>query len=244
MNIFIEIHKDLPREGPGSNQCTRKALSLLKDLSPKPYILDIGCGPGMQTIEIAKRIDGNIVALDNHEPFLDKLMYQAKKGGIDDRITIIKESMLTMSFDERVFDVIWSEGAIFIIGFEKGLKEWRKFLKKRGYVVVSEVSWLKNNPPKQLKQFWEEMFPQMKTVEGNIDIIKDVGYECICHFIVPESGWWNDYYLPMENRIATLREKYKDNIDASKALDAAQLEIEMYRNYSDYYGNVFYVMRN
>ena len=244
MNIFFEIHKNLPREGPGSNECTRKAYSYLQELPPKPSILDIGCGPGAQTIELAKRTDGQIVALDNHVPFIEQLNHQAKSEGVENKIKIIEGSMFDMPFDEETFDVVWSEGAIFIIGFEKGLREWRKFLKKDGYIVVSELSWLRSEPPKQLSQYWEVTFPEMKSIEADIDIIKSLGYEFIGQFVVPESDWWEEYYTPIEKRIADLREKYKNDIDAIKMLDETQLEIYMYQNYSDYYGNVFYVMQN
>jgi ubiquinone/menaquinone biosynthesis C-methylase UbiE len=244
MNIFFEIHKNLPREGPGCNECTQKAYSYLKELPSEPNILDIGCGPGAQTIELAKRTDGKIVALDSHVPFLEQLNHQAKREGVESKIKIIEGSMFDMPFDEETFDVIWSEGAIFIIGFKKGLREWRKFLKRDGYIVVSELSWLRNDPPKQLSQYWEAAFPEMKSIKANIDIIKNLGYEFISQFTVPESGWWDEYYTPMGKRTTELRKKYKNDIDAIKMLDETQLEIDMYQNYSDYYGNVFYVMRN
>lgn len=244
MNIFFEIHKNLPREGPGSSECTQKAYSYLKELPPEPSILDIGCGPGAQTIELAKRTDGKIVALDNHAPFLDQLNHQAKREGVENKIKIIEGSMFDMPFDEETFDVVWSEGAIFIIGFKKGLQEWRRFLKRNGYIVVSELSWLRSEPPKQLSQYWDRVFPEMKTVENNLNIIKCLGFKSVGHFVVPESGWWDEYYTPMGKRIVGLREKHKGDPEANKTLDETQLEIEMYRNYSDYYGNVFYVMQN
>lgn len=244
MNIFFEIHKNLPREGPGSSECTQKAYSYLKELPPEPSILDIGCGPGAQTIELAKRTDGKIVALDNHVPFLDQLNHQAKREGVENKIKIIEGSMFDMPFDEETFDVVWSEGAIFIIGFKKGLQEWRRFLKRNGYIVVSELSWLRSEPPKQLSQYWDRVFPEMKTVKNNLNIIKCLGFTSVGHFVVPESGWWDEYYTPMGKRIVDLREKHKGDPETNKTLDEAQLEIEMYRNYSDYYGNVFYVMQN
>jgi tRNA G46 methylase TrmB len=53
--IFFEVHNDLPREGPGDNKSTRKAYLTLPVILEKPRVLDIGCGPGMQTVELAKR---------------------------------------------------------------------------------------------------------------------------------------------------------------------------------------------
>lgn len=73
MEFFFEIHQALPRQGPGSSESTRQAFNLLPELSSKPRILDIGCGPGAQTIELAKLSRGLIIALDNHQPYLDQL---------------------------------------------------------------------------------------------------------------------------------------------------------------------------
>ncbi|MFP4120539.1 MAG: class I SAM-dependent methyltransferase [Coleofasciculus sp.] len=147
MNIFFEIHQNLPREAPGDNASTRKAFSLLTNVPPQPKILDIGCGPGMQTIELAKLTDGQITAVDTHQPFLDELQRRALAEGVSDNINPVNQSMLSLDFVPHIFDILWSEGAIYIMGFETGLKSWRTLLKTGGYLVVSELCWLQQNPP-------------------------------------------------------------------------------------------------
>jgi len=243
MDIFFEIHKGLPREGPGSNEATRKAFSLLKNLPLNLHILDVGCGPGMQTIEIAKMIKGKIIALDTHKPFIDELNRRAKMGGLQNKIETIEISMFSMDFEEEIFDIIWSEGAIYIIGFERGLNEWLHLVKKDGYIVVSELSWLKMNPPLEIKKYLEVEYPPIKSMEENKQIIKKTGYRFLNSFILPESGWWDDYYIPLENRISLLRKIYHNNIEVNITLDETLEEIEMYRKYSKYYGYVFYIMQ-
>lgn len=243
MEIFFEIHNDLPREGPGNNESTKKAFYFLKQLPLNPRILDIGCGPGMQTIQLAKMANCKIIALDTHQPFLDELNRRAKREGVQERIETVNTSMFSMDFKNNFFDVIWSEGAIYIFGFEKGLKEWHRFLKRRGYFVVSEVSWLKQNPPEEVKDFWNKYYPSIKLIKENIQIIKNLGYNFLYNFIIPESGWWDKYYIPLENRISLLQKKYQGNIEANKALDQELEEIILYRKYSEYYGYVFYIMQ-
>ena len=51
---------------------TRKAFFLLPDLD-RPRILDIGCGSGVPTIELARLTDGEIIGLDIDASLLDKL---------------------------------------------------------------------------------------------------------------------------------------------------------------------------
>ena len=243
LEIFFEIHKDLPREGPGDNESTRKAFTFLEDLPSNPYILDIGCGPGMQTIQLAKLIDGKIIAIDTHQPFLDDLDRNAEKAGVRDKIETINKSMFKMDFEEGQFDIIWSEGAAYIYGFENALKDWHIFLKNNGYIVVSEASWLKKNPPSEIRDFWNEAYPDIKLIEENKDRIKNSGYKLISYLVLPESSWWENYYIPLEKRITELKTKYQSNEEVEKQLDEELIEIEMFRKYSDYYGYVFYIMQ-
>jgi SAM-dependent methyltransferase len=243
MDIFFELHQDLPREGPGDNPSTRQALSLLKELPPRPLILDIGCGPGMQTIELARCTDGTIIAIDTHQPFLEKLKQRAQAEGLSDKITVINMSMFALEFEAKSFDAIWSEGAIYIMGFEQGLRACQPLLKPGGYVAVTEISWLRPEPPMEVQTFWAAEYPGMRTVEENLEIVQAAGYREIGHFVLPPSAWWEGYYTPQEARIAMLRDKYRDDMEATQLLDESQLEIDLYRKYSDWYGYVFYLMQ-
>jgi ubiquinone/menaquinone biosynthesis C-methylase UbiE len=243
MNIFFELHRDIPREGPGDNASTRKAFSMLTGLPARPRLLDVGCGPGKQTIELARISSGNILAIDTHQPFLDVLTEKAEKEGLTGNITCLNKSMLELNFESGSFDVIWSEGAIYIIGFEKGLREWQPFLKKGGYLAASELSWLKPDPPAEIKAFWDEGYPGMKAQEENLEIVREAGYRLVGHFVLPESSWWDEYYTPLEKRIPILSEKYRDDEEAMALLRGSQQESDLYRKYSDWYGYVFYVMQ-
>lgn len=243
MDIFFELHQDLPREGPGDNPSTRKALALLVDLPPRPLILDIGCGPGMQTVELARCTNGKIIAIDTHQPFLEKLKQRAQAEGLSDKITTINMSMFALDFEAKSFDAIWSEGAIYIMGFEQGLRACQPLLKPGGYVAVSEICWLRPQPPSEVQTFWAANYPGMRTVEENLEIVRAAGYREVGNFVLPPSAWWEGYYTPQAARIAMLRTKYRDDVEAIQLLDESQLEIDLYRKYSDWYGYVFYIMQ-
>jgi ubiquinone/menaquinone biosynthesis C-methylase UbiE len=243
MNLFFEIHKDIPREGPGENNSTKQAFCMIKDLSSTPHILDIGCGPGMQTIELAKNTKGKIVAIDTHKPFLDALIKKSIEEGVSKSIEVKEGSMFELQFEKDSFDIIWSEGAIYIIGFEKGIKEWKDYIKTGGYLVVSELSWLRQDIPKEPRSFWEADYPQIKSISENIKIIEETGYSSVGSFILPKCGWWDNYYTPLSDRIKTLRQKHIGDEEANECLNNTEREIELYRKYSDYYGYVFYLMK-
>ena len=241
--IFWEIHNGLPRAGPGDNESTRRAYLMLKDLPKNPRILDIGCGPGMQTIELAKHSKGQIDALDNHQPFLDQLNLKIKKEGLATKIKPLKGDMLNLTYDSNTFDLIWSEGAIFIIGFEKGLQEWKHLLTEKGYLVVSDLTWLKNTVPAEAKEYLNQYDPTIKTIQKNLDIIKKVGYRLVGFFILPTESWWTNYYTPILAKLPSLKEKYKNNKEKLRHIACREEEIDMFRKYSKVYGYVFYIVQ-
>ncbi len=239
--IFFEIHEGLPREGPGNFESTQKAYSMLSNLPAHPKILDIGCGPGMQTLDLIRLTDGSIISIDNHPPFLEVLRKKVVQKGLSDRIFVQEGDMFNLHFEEKSFDVIWAEGSIYIIGFERGLREWKPLLKSGGYIVATEVSWLKPDAPIEIKKFWEENYPAMHDIDGNLKILRRAGYSLLGHFTIPESAWWDDYYNPIENKLVTLREKYKNDDQALQILKIEQQEIDCFREYADFYGYVFYI---
>jgi ubiquinone/menaquinone biosynthesis C-methylase UbiE len=240
MRIFFEIHQDNPQEGPGDFASTRRAFSLIQDLAPLPHILDAGCGPGRQTIDLCRLTKGNIIAVDFHKPYVDALQRKSKALGLTDQITALLGDIANLQFQPQTFDLIWSEGAIYNVGFKTGLKLWKPLLKKAGYVAVTEVAWLNSDVPDKLKAFWDSAYPQIQDIEGNIADIQAAGYQPVAHFTLPESAWW-DYYRAIEKRVMLMREKYKNNSCALEVLEAEMREIDLYRRYSDYYGYVFFV---
>jgi ubiquinone/menaquinone biosynthesis C-methylase UbiE len=240
MRIFFEIHHDNPQEGPGDFASTRRAFSLLKDLPPLPHILDAGCGPGRQTFDLCRLTKGKIIAVDFHKPYVDALQRKSKTLELNRQITALLGNMANLQFKPQTFDVIWSEGAIYNIGFKAGLKLWKPLLKRAGYVAVTEIAWLGSDVPDKLKAYWDSAYPQIQDIEGNIADIRAAGYQPVAHFTLPESAWW-DYYRAIEKRVMLMKEKYKNNGKAMEVLEIEMQEIDLYRKYSDYYGYVFFV---
>jgi len=241
-SIFFEIHDNLSREGYGRDKYTRKAFGMIPKLR-KPSILDVGCGPGAPTLELARLTTGKIIGVDTHQPYLDRLAEKAQRLGFSHRITTINCSMLDMVFPDESFDVIWAEGSIYVIGFDRGLEQWRWLLKPNGFLAVHEMVWLKPNPPKEIYDYWKQNYPGLRTISENLVEIPKRGYDLIGHFALPEDAWWPEYYGPLEKRIQQLRRKYHDDSKALRELDLEQIEIEMFKKYYGWYGSAFFVMK-
>jgi ubiquinone/menaquinone biosynthesis C-methylase UbiE len=206
-------------------------------------ILDVGCGPGTQTMDVASVSRGCIVAMDIHQPYLDELRHRIVTAGAPNRVRLLRASMFDIPFGDDVLDVIWAEGSIYIIGFERGLAVWRRFLKSGGHVAATHLSWLMPEVPREPREFWAQHYPAMATVTENLEIARRCGFEVVDHFTLPESAWWTDYYDPMEKRLARLEEQHGRDRDAIALLESTQEQIDLYRRFADCYGYVFYILR-
>ncbi|MEM7008306.1 MAG: class I SAM-dependent methyltransferase [Thermodesulfobacteriota bacterium] len=241
--IFLQIQSGLPRQGPGSQQSTLKALSYCAGLPNEVGVLDIGCGPGMQTITLANALNCNIMAVDVVDEYLSILKQNAQKENLTQRITILNRDMNDLGFGKESFDLIWAEGSAYIMGFENALDYWKTFLKPASYIAISELVWLKDNPPADLSNFFKNEYPPMTNLENNLSIIETEGYEITGHFTLPDSDWWDNYYAPLEAKLPALTEQFKDDKEALSILEMTRAEIDMRRRYSDFYGYEFFIAK-
>ena len=242
MDYFLQLFGTLPRAGPGDNASTRKAFAMIESLPPEPKILDLGCGPGMQTVELLKLCAGTVVALDIFPQMIARVREAAKTAGVANRLQTVQADMNDMPFEPESFDVIWSEGAIYFLGFEKGLAKVKELVKPGGYVAVSESVWLKPDPPQEAVELWRE-YPEIGTVETKLAIVAKLGYRNVQHFILPASCWTELYYEPMARRITEYEPVWKGIPEAEDVLAEARKEIEVFGRCSQYYSYAFFVMR-
>jgi cyclopropane fatty-acyl-phospholipid synthase-like methyltransferase len=165
IKYLYELCEALPRSGPGDNEHTRRAFYSLPSFPKPPLILDIGCGQGVQTVELAKISNAKIIALDNHQAFLDILIGEARDQGLEEMIIPKNMSMLDMDFEKETFDIIWSEGALYFMGFQNGLDRCHQLLKENGYLAVTELVYTSPNPPHAVVQYFESEYPDIKNIE-------------------------------------------------------------------------------
>ncbi len=151
--------------------------------------------------------------------------------------------MFEMDFDDNTFNVIWSEGALYFMGFQHGLTRCNHLLKNKGYFVVTEAVLFSPNIPKPLKKFWDEGYPDIKDLKTNIDLIQNEGFNLFFHFILPKSSWINNYFSPMEKKIQELKKKHHDNKTALQVFEECEKEIKIFHEYSDYFCYEFFIMQ-
>ena len=241
---FYEVFENIPRQGPGNNESTRKAFFQIQSHLPhQPEILDIGCGKGVQTIELATLSEGRITAVDNHQFFLDCLEKASKERGSKELIRCVNADMTALPFQSASFDLIWSEGAVFIMGIKEGLLEWKKFLKKGGFLVLTDLIWLSDDRPEELTRYWEKECLYVLTLQEVLEAAQKENYSLVAHFTLPEEGWLKEYIVPQEKTIAELKTKYSSISEALETVQAIEFENEIVKKYIGCFGYEFFILR-
>jgi SAM-dependent methyltransferase len=241
--IFFEIHQDIPREGPGNFESTKKVYSLLSNLPEAPTILDIGCGPGKQTFDLAEISNGIIVAIDNHKPYIDELNNKVAEYNLSSKISGQVGDMNDLQFPENKFDIIWAEGSIYLMGIGKALELWKKHLKPNGYIVFSELCWFKIDRPEEIDNYWSSSYGAINSIDGIVNFLTNTDYKFIGSYVLPDEAWWDDYYSPLSRRLLELKQKYTDDSEALEVLENESIEMEMHKKYSAFYGYSFFIIK-
>ena len=239
--LICEYFTNVERQGPGSPETTIKALSFIDNLTEHSHIADIGCGTGGQTMILAQHTPGHITGLDLFPDFINIFNHNAKELNLQKRVEGIIGSMDKLPFKKEELDLIWSEGAIYNIGFQKGLNEWRKYLKTDGYIAVSEVSWFTDERPNEINDFWMDAYPEIDTIPNKILQMQKAGYIPVACFILPENCWTENFYAPQVEAQKDFLQKYADNKAAEEFIANQRHETQLYYKYKEFYGYVFYI---
>ena len=243
--LLVDFHVAGLRQGPGGDSETKLAIALTglkgrKDL----YIADIGCGSGASTITLAKELDAKITAVDLFPDFLNILDRSSREIFKDDRIQSLVASMDGLPFAAESLDLIWSEGAIYNIGFSKGIQEWRQFLKPGGVLAVSEITWLTASRPTELHEHWNREYPEVATASEKIKLLEEAGYTLLGYFPLPSYCWMENYYKPMQARFADFIARHPNSkTEAMQIVENEKKEIELYERYKEYFSYGFYIAK-
>jgi SAM-dependent methyltransferase len=200
---------------------TRKAFGMLPSMN-EPRILDIGCGSGIPTLELATLSGGEVIGIDIDQSALDKFARTIKQRGLNKRVKAIKSSIFDMDFPEGTFDIIWSEGSIYAIGFERGLKEWKRFLKPGGFMIIHD---------------------EQGNINEKLEQISNCGYQLLRSFLLSEDVWRNEYFIPLDKLIAETQINKDNDIEILEALRVARDEINMFNNNPRRNSSIFFVMK-
>ncbi|MCD7899838.1 MAG: class I SAM-dependent methyltransferase [Bacteroides sp.] len=240
-SLICEYFSSLERQGPGSPEATLKARSFIDNLTNQSRIADLGCGTGGQTMILARNAPGQITGIDLFPGFIHLFNRNAECLHLQNRVKGIIGSMDKLPFQQEELDLIWSEGAIYNIGFEFGLNTWKQYLKSGGYLAVSEVSWFTSERPDEINDFWMDAYPQIDTIPNKVALMQKAGYIPVATFILPENCWTEHFYAPQAKAQEEFLKKHAGNKAAEELVASERHEMQLYHTYKDYYGYVFYI---
>jgi len=239
--LICEYFSGMERQGPGSPEVTNKALGFIDNLTNESKIADIGCGTGGQTMVLAKHTSGHITGIDLFADFIDIFNVNTRKLNLQDRVAGVVGSMDHLSFQNEELDLIWSEGAIYNIGFERGINEWRKFLKTGGFIAVSEASWFTEKRPDEIDRFWKDAYPEIDIISNKVKQMQQAGYIPMATFVLPENCWTEHFYALQVSAQEKFLKKYAGKKAAEELVKNERHEAELYYKYKAFYGYVFYI---
>jgi trans-aconitate methyltransferase len=241
--LFLEVYGALPRAGPGSTADTLRALDLVSTDKVRS-VLDLGCGPGSQTLVLAEALPkASVLALDLVPQLVEEARRRVEQSGLEDRVRVEVGDMMAVEVPKASQDLIWCEGAIYFAGITKALKAWSSLLTESGTVVFTEPVWIDPSPPAELVAWWRKEYPAITDDEGVRAEVAAAGYDVLGSFPLPAASWWEEYYGPMEKKIPEFLAAHPKDSIARQIAEEATGEIEMFRRNSDSYSYSFFAVR-
>ena len=220
-----------------------QALRLVPVPAPRT-VLDLGCGPGAQTVALASALpEARLLALDLLPSMVDEANRRFAAAGFGDRVVAQVGDMAAPPVEPGTQDLIWCEGAIYNLGVTEALDVWRALLASGGSVAFSEPVWLVASPPRELAAWWSSEYPSISDRAGVVARIEAASYRVVASFVLPASAWWTEYYEPMRDRIAALAQRLPEDPIAREIVAAAEIEIGHFRRFSACYSYEFFIVR-
>ncbi len=231
----------MPRQGPGSAEVTAALYGHIRPQLPEnPSTADMGCGCGAVGLVLAEK-GARVTGIDLHQPFLNAFRDTAAERGLGDRVETLRVSMTDTGLADDCLDLVWSEGAVYTVGFDAALTEFKRLLKPGGVAVVSDCSWLQADVPSEVREFWEIAYPGMRSPAGNLAAAETAGWRFLHAEALAAEVWESEFYTPMERLISEIAPDADQ--DLKVLIEESETEISLFRRYHDVYGYVFHVLQ-
>jgi SAM-dependent methyltransferase len=246
-DAYEELFRGLDRLGPGDEETTLAVLERVRPFLPaEPLVADMGCGVGASALVLARAIPAaRVIAIENHPPFVDRLLERAASEGLSKRVTPRVGDMgdpQHCGFDAGSLDLIWAESSIYTVGREHALRVWRDLLRPGDCMVFSDVVWTASTEARSptTVDFWAQEYPAMTDCGAVSRQLFEHGLRLIGEIEMPRSAWSN-YYDPVRARIAAIRAGVEPESVLDRVLATMEDEIALFDSDDRSYASMFFI---
>ncbi|MEE1926936.1 methyltransferase domain-containing protein [Streptomyces sp. TRM 70351] len=145
------------------------AAYLLPRLRAGLALLDVGCGPGTITAELAARVaPGPVTAVDRSAEILDAARAQARRAGVPG-VRFLTGDVHALDFPDDSFDVVHAHQVLQHVGDPvAALREMRRVCRPGGLVAVRDADYAAMTWYPQLPGLdaWQELYQRVARAGG------------------------------------------------------------------------------
>jgi ubiquinone/menaquinone biosynthesis C-methylase UbiE len=160
----------------GGSRATRELIELCH-VDEGKHVLDVGCGVGITTCNLARQHGCTVVGVDIREAMINRARERAGRLGVAHLIEFWVADVQDLPFEEALFDAVLSESvASMLENKQRGICEYARVTKPGGYVGLNEMTWLKPSPPEELVDYYARTTgSRPETVDGWRQLLEGAG---------------------------------------------------------------------
>jgi ubiquinone/menaquinone biosynthesis C-methylase UbiE len=151
-DVYTHGHHESVVRAHAARTAENSAAFVLPHLAPGSEVLDVGCGPGSITVDLAELVaPGEVTGLDRSEDVLEQAAELAALRGIENA-TFTSGNIYALEYDDDTFDVVHAHQVLQHLTDPVGaLREMARVCRPGGVVAVRDVdyaatTWFPDDP--------------------------------------------------------------------------------------------------
>ncbi len=186
------------------------AAARFSGVNPSSRILDIGCGYGDASCNLASEFRCKVTACDISAENINYARQMAVERNVSHLISFITADFLALDFKENPYELILAEGGLLsFVSRRRGIELISSWMIPGGWFAFSDLILLTEKIPEEILSIFEHDRFNYETEQSYRILLNDVGLDTHFMSLIPPSGWDN-YYAHMARRLEDSRGFFAD----------------------------------